>query len=130
MQITDIHKLDDNSLGQLIGNTVDSLPEADPARLAVIRDRLPLSTRPQVSNRWAQIILIGVLSGSGLAAAWWGVEQLFFTGNNTTESQAISDKNLDPVQGETSPQPGNKQSEQLKHGDDRRSPIIYQQEQY
>jgi hypothetical protein len=137
MRVADLHKLDDEALGQALAQAFAALPEAGPARLALVRDRLPLTTKPASSNRWAQLILIGILSGSGLAAAWWGIETLFFAQTPvepaakkaspaTVGLPPVSDKKTTSIKQEKSHE--TIESVPLKQQDE--SPVIYKHERY
>ena len=129
MRIADLQTLDDDALGQLLARSIDALPEADPGRLSMIRDRLPLHQAVTAStNRWIQLLLIAVLSGSGLAAAWWGVETFFYSKEEVQQLAPAS--HTAPLPHNPSVNEQHSEPGETKQSDDRRSPIIFQQEQY
>lgn len=132
MHIAELHTLDDEALGQALAEAFSALPEAEPARLALVRDRLPLTSKSAPSNRWAQLILIGILSGSGLAAAWWGVST-FFTPESETQ-QPGPETHTAPLSHAPAEAPAETPAitppTQKQKAGERRSPIIYQQERY
>ena len=134
MSIERIQNLDDDALGQVLAEAFDALPEPSAMSLRRVRDQLPLKQAAPFTNRpsihWRQLVLIGILSGSGLAFAWWGIERFFSPADSSTETMA-------PVINQTAPVPHQDHSNnQLPAGsktgnkDDRRSPVIFQQEQY
>ncbi len=136
MRLTDIAQLDDDALGAALMTSVEQLPEADPARLASIRDRLPLTTKATqatTASRWLQLVLLAVLGGSGLALAWWGIDQLFQSQPAATAVPAmptVTEQQAAPNHRQT---PLPKQDQQTHDGqqqDERRGPIIFQQERY
>ena len=136
MQIADIAQLDDDALGAALALTVEQLPEADPTRLASIRDRLPLAakatsaTQGKTANRWAQLILIAILGGSGLALAWWGIEALLQPQPTPSAVPTITEQQSAPVNRQAPVQQQDQQTNDIQQQDERSGPIIFKQERY
>lgn len=136
MQIADIAQLDDDALGAALALAVEQLPEADPSRLASIRDRLPLASKVtqaaqgKTVNRWAQLILVAILGGSGLALAWWGIEALLQSQPTPAAVPTIIEQQSAPVNRQAPAQQPDKQSNDIKQQDERQGPIIFKQERY
>ena len=129
---------DENGLKRLIAEAFDALPPLETARLDQIgRELGSKAQRPKKASLpwWA----IGLLAFGGTAAAWWGIKEVreFLaadTESNTIIEQPLSNKIGPDKPGK--PDDAKKMTEENKNETvmgaptNRKSPIIYQNEQY
>lgn len=131
MWLDKLNQLEDEQLGLAIGRACAGLPHPDPFRLAAIRDRLPLPktprstmVRPSALRGW---LLLALLGGAGLAAAWWGIQTYRVATQPVPVNPVIQQTITDPATSSNPPAPIVDPDKAAAESD---SPIIYQRERY